>query len=196
MNTALFLDTETTGLPAWKEPSDSDAQPHLVQLGAILADLDTGNVIASMDVIIKPDDWTIPDVTIEVHGITNELALDVGIPEEKALDMLLSLWIGGRTDNFHRRVAHNRTFDQRIIRIACKRYQATPVAEEWANKDNFDCSMLMARKAMKGLPEAGGGSLASAHLHFCGKEIEGAHNAIVDARACMDVYLAMQKLAA
>tara|TARA_R110002167_G_scaffold94177_1_gene251648 strand:+ start:234 stop:821 length:588 start_codon:yes stop_codon:yes gene_type:complete len=195
MNTALFFDTETTGLPNWKLPSDDESQPHLVQLATILADLDTGKVISSLDLIIKPDGWEIPQETIDIHGISNELAHDVGVPEEKALDMILSLWIGGRTQDFHRRVAHNRTFDQRIIRIACKRYQATPVVEEWANKDTFDCSMLQARSLMKHLPEPGKGSLASAYLHFCGKEIEGAHNAMVDTRACMDLYLAMNRAA-
>ncbi|MEH6812926.1 MAG: 3'-5' exonuclease [Motiliproteus sp.] len=189
MNTALFFDTETTGLPNWKLPSGDISQPHLVQLAAILADLDTGKVISSMDVIIKPDGWEIPQETIEIHGITNELAHAIGIDEEQVLGMLLSLC------GDHRRVAHNRAFDQRIIRIACKRYATDQVTDKWANKDTFDCSMLQARSLMKHLPDPGKGSLASAYQHFCGKAIEGAHNAMVDARACLDLYLAMQKVA-
>nr|WP_299241463.1 hypothetical protein [uncultured Halomonas sp.] len=40
MTPILFFDTETTGLPDWKVPSDSEHQPHLVQLAAVLADDD------------------------------------------------------------------------------------------------------------------------------------------------------------
>ena len=41
MNIALFYDTETTGLPLYDQPSDDPRQPHIVQVGAILVDLDT-----------------------------------------------------------------------------------------------------------------------------------------------------------
>ncbi|WP_182340872.1 hypothetical protein [Comamonas koreensis] len=61
MTLALAYDTETTGLPLFKEPSEHPDQPHIVQLGAILVDLNTRTTIASMDVIIRPDGWTIPD---------------------------------------------------------------------------------------------------------------------------------------
>jgi DNA polymerase-3 subunit epsilon len=186
MGYILGFDTETTGLPVWKEPSGSENQPHLVQLAAALCDEVTGNVVSSMDVIIKPDGWVIPQEVIDIHGITNEMAMDVGIDEEQALGMFLSLC------GDHKRVAHNRTFDQRIIRIACKRYATDQVIEKWADKDNFDCSMWMAKKIMKDLPNAGGGSLASAYQFFTGKELEGAHNAMVDTKACMEIYFAIK----
>ena len=53
MNLALAYDTETTGLPLFKEPSEDPRQPHIVQLGALLVDLDTRKTIASMDVIVR-----------------------------------------------------------------------------------------------------------------------------------------------
>ena len=81
MNIALVYDTETTGLPLFREPSESPAQPHLVQLGASLVDLDTRSVLSSIDVIVKPDGWTIPDEVAAIHGITNEKAMDLCIPE-------------------------------------------------------------------------------------------------------------------
>lgn len=42
MNAALFYDNETNGLPLFKEPSNHPGQPHIVQLAAVLVDLDTG----------------------------------------------------------------------------------------------------------------------------------------------------------
>lgn len=59
MNLALFYDTETQGLPLFKEPSEHPSQPHIVQLAACLLDLDTRKTIAGMDVInpaeLNPD---------------------------------------------------------------------------------------------------------------------------------------------
>jgi DNA polymerase-3 subunit epsilon len=116
MKLALFYDTETTGLPLFKEPSEHPDQPHIVQLAACLVDLDTSNTIASMDVIIKPDGWVIPDEVSAIHGITTAHALDVGIPEELAVDMLMALW------NERTRIGHNESFDARIVRIAQSRF--------------------------------------------------------------------------
>ena len=85
MKPILFFDTETTGLPLWKEPSEDPRQPHLVELAALLVNPDTREMIAFMDVIIKPNGWTIPVDVSEIHGITTERALAEGIPEEEAL---------------------------------------------------------------------------------------------------------------
>ena len=52
MNIALFYDTETTGLPLYDQPSDDPRQPHIVQLGAILVDLDARKEIACLDLIV------------------------------------------------------------------------------------------------------------------------------------------------
>lgn len=56
MNPALFFDTETTGLPLFKEPSEDPRQPHIVQLGACLVDLDTWKTLATPILKIPPTD--------------------------------------------------------------------------------------------------------------------------------------------
>ncbi len=116
MNTALFYDTETTGVPLFSEPSEDPRQPHIVQLAATLVDLDTREIVSSMDVIVRPTDWIIPDDVAAVHGIATDKAMEVGIPEEMALTLLMNLW-----DN-RTRIGHNETFDARIIRIAQHRF--------------------------------------------------------------------------
>jgi DNA polymerase-3 subunit epsilon len=180
MNLALVFDTETTGLPLFKEPSEGDNQPHIVQLAASLVDLDTQKVVQSMDVIIKPDGWIIPDETAAIHGITTEHALAVGIPEKLALEMFLALWAG------RIRIAHNTTFDNRIIRIATKRFCSEEAQEQWHAGEYF-CTMVNARKVM---PIAKNPTLGEAYQHFTGKELVGAHSALADANACMEVYFA------
>jgi len=171
-------DTETCGIPNWKIPSDDPSQPHLVQLAAQLVNAETREVVDSMDVIIKPDGWEIPQETIDIHGITMEMAEKEGIPEQEALEMFLAM----RGD--HERVAYNKTFDQRIVRIACKRYLSEEAMEKWAVKEDHHCSMMMAKKSM-GVKSV---KLVDAYKHFKGVEMEGNHNAMADTKACLDVY--------
>jgi len=182
MKPLLFFDTETTGLPEWKIPSGDPKQPHLVQLAAILADADTRKVISSFDLIVKPEGWEIPQEMTDIHGISNEKALAVGMPEPVVFEMLIGLW------NEHTRVAYNRTFDQRIIRIAAKRFASDAVIEAWANKDDFPCAMIQARKALSAPKNL---KLADALEQLTGKKLENAHSAMADTQACMDVYWAI-----
>jgi len=186
MNLVTFLDAETTGLPEWKKPSGSDAQPHIVQLAAVVCDLNSKKILQSMDVIIKPDGYTIPTETSDIHGITNELANDVGVPEVQALYMFLALC----GDSL--RVSHNRTFDKRIIRIATKRFCNDEIINKWHEKDNFDCTMLMSKPIMEMEPKGRFGfknpKLIEAYKFFTGKDLVDAHSAMADTMACMDVY--------
>lgn len=182
----LPFDTETSGFPLWKKPSEIPGQPHIVQLAALLVNADTEEVIDSMDEIIKPDGWVISDESIEVHGITQEQAMDVGIPETEALQMFLDLH-----DQCGLRIAHNTTFDNRIVRIAMKRYQPNVIPDEiWKDKSRYYCTLINAKKIMGG---KSGHALKEAYLYFTGKDLENAHTAMGDAKACMEIYFAMKE---
>lgn len=185
MNTALFYDTETTGLPLFKEPSEHHDQPHIVQLAACLVDLDSRNTIASMDVIIKPEGWTIPDDVAAIHGITTELATEVGIPEEMAIDMLMALWAQ------RLRIGHNESFDARIIRIAQSRFgKSESELTEW-KVGTAECTCWMSRPHTK--PEKNKlPKLGEAYQHFIGKPLENAHSAMADVQGCIAVYFAIK----
>lgn len=194
MRTALVYDTETTGLPMFHEPSDDPRQPHIVQIGALLVDIDSRKVLSTLDVVVKPDGWTIPDEVAAIHGITNELAGDVGVSESLALGMLLDLWAG------RPRIAHNESFDARIVRIAQHRYDESEV-DAW-KAGAAQCTQVLSTPILKLPPtekmiRAGrnhhkSANLGEAYRFFTGKELDGAHSAIVDARACMDVFFAIQ----
>ena len=185
-NLGLFFDTETTAIPDFKAPSESEHQPHIVQLAALLVDLDTEQTIQSMDVIIRPDGWTITQELTNIHGITQEMAMDIGVSEKLAVDMFLQLW------NRRPRMAFNSTFDNRIIRIALKRFFDESIVDSWhegAQGVEWQCQMIAARKIMGGKQP----TLAEAYKHFTGNELENAHSAIADTKACMDIYFSIKK---
>lgn len=195
MNLALFYDTETTGLPDFKAPSEAAHQPHIVQLAALLVDLDTRQTIQSMDVIIRPEDWEIPDEVSRVHGITTEHAAEVGIPESMAVSMFMGLWSG------RNRVAHNQQFDARILRIALMRHVSMETADIWKS-GKAECTAVMstpicqlpptAKMVKAGFNKFKTPNLGEAYRHFTGKELENAHSAMADVLACRDVYFAIK----
>lgn len=198
MNTAIFYDTETTGLPLFKEPSEHPGQPHIVQLGAMLIDIDTRKTLASIDVIVRPDGWVIPEEVAAIHGITTEMAMDLGVSESMALGMLLELW----RDNEPRvRVAHNEQFDARIVRIALMRHEDEPLADRW-KAGLAQCTARLSSPIMKipptekmvraGFTKPKTPNLREAYLHFTGRELVDAHSAMADTMACRDVYFAIQ----
>jgi len=191
MKKITFYDTETTGLPVWKEPSGGENQPHLVQLSAIQCDFDTREILQRIDLIVRPNGWEIPQEVVEIHGISTEKALSCGIPEIEVLSMMLRIC----EDSI--RVAHNRTFDQRIIRIGLKRYEfEDSLIERWADKETHECTMLKAKPIMKLPPKGKWGwknpKLEEAYKFFCGLELgDKAHSSIYDTEACMAIYWAM-----
>ena len=187
MSTILFHDVETSGLPNWKVPSDDPSQPHLIEVAAVLCDEDSREIIATINTLVKPEEFEISDEITELTGITTDEAMSFGVSEQEAVEMLLAM----RGDT---RIAHNRTFDQRMIRIALKRYFDADAVDKWAEKDDFLCTMLMAKPIMQ-LPGSRGyknPKLSEAYAFFTGKELVGGHRAMADTMACMEVYFAIK----
>jgi DNA polymerase-3 subunit epsilon len=193
MTRALVFDTETTGLPLFDQPSEDPRQPHIVELAARLVDIDSRKTISSLSVVVQPDGWTIPESVTQVHGITQQHAEAVGVPEMVALEIFMALW--ARCDV---RVAHNVTFDDRIIRIALKRFGGLPDA--W-KAGAADCTARLSTPILNLPPTAKmvaakrngpkTPNLAEAYEFFTGAKLEGAHSARVDVNACAAIYFAI-----
>ncbi len=192
MKLIMIYDFETSGLPIYEIPSEDPSQPHTVQVGAILVDADTHEVKEEINVIVKPDGWIIPDDVAAIHGITTEQALAEGIPEKQVTEQFLEMW-----RKCQLRVAHNENFDARIARIMLKRFFDDVVAEEFKAGERA-CTGLLAKPVMQMLPKNKYGykmpKLIEAYQHFMGKPLEGAHNAMNDARACMEIFWKLQEL--
>lgn len=181
----LFFDTETTGKANFKSTHTDDKQPHIVQIGALLT-TNAGEEVSSMDVIIKPEGWTISEEASDIHGITTEFAEHAGVPLESALYMFQCL-----VDRADQVIAHNISFDYLILCAAFHRISKSPV---WPAKF---CTMEATTNICK-LPAKWPGAykwpkLTEAYFHFFGKHVENAHSAIVDVRACKEIYFALFK---
>ena len=182
----LFYDTETTGLPDFKAPSEAEHQPHIVQLAAALVDSDTRKIMSSINLLVIPEAWHIPDEMSAIHGITTDIATDCGVEERNVLRIFLKLWC---SCDF--RVAFNESFDARIIRIAQHRYNPTEEKLEAWKSGKSECAMYGAR-AYTHLPKNKLPKLIEAYRHFFGTDFNGAHNAMNDVNALISVYFAIQ----
>lgn len=200
MSAILVYDTETTGFPHGSKPHSHPDQPHIVQLGAALVDDRTEKVIQSIDVIVRPAGWEISEGAIEVHGITKEMAMDCGVSESLAFEMLIDLWEVAK-----RKVAHSEKFDAQIIRIGMHRYGLIGPRHQTPEllQDAWDAGATHCTKEMcEGVVNLGptekmlkagrthnkAVSLQEAYRYFFGEDFENAHSAMADVMACKNVY--------
>jgi len=187
----LFYDTETQALPNFDLRASDPAQPHIVQLACILT-TDTGEVMESHNVIIKPDGWTIPQDVIDIHDITNEIANQYGIPEDLAISLLWRM-----IEKASLMVAHNHTFDKFMARIAARRHGLlTDDKDAWWKALPSFCTMHATTDLCQ-LPGKFKGKykwpkLTEAYRHIFGKDFDGAHDALADVTACKEIYFWLQ----
>lgn len=188
----LFIDTETSGLADFNLRARDPAQPHIVQLAAVLAN-DNGSSFEEHNVIIKPDGWDIPKEASDVHGITNEIA-QIGITEKLAAEILVAMM---RKANLL--VAHNLSFDKFIARIAMRRFDLITDEDDtwWKGLPTF-CTMREMTNICQ-IPGKYAGkfkwpNLQEAHQHAFGKPFDGAHDAMADLLACKAIYFWLKEL--
>lgn len=180
-----FFDCETTGLPAWKIPSKDPSQPHIVEIAALLCD-EAGLIVDRFEALIRPDGWIITPEMTEIHGITQEMAMDAGISEAEAIEGFMALHSRATL-----RVAHNITFDDRIVRIALMRYQDEARANAFKEGSEKYCTCYRSRGQVellsKKLP-----TLGEAYQYFAGEPLAVAHRAMPDTMATRRIYFGLE----
>lgn len=187
----LFFDTETTGFPRRDLPLDHPRQPRIVQLACILAE-DDGTERASLSLIVRPDGWSIPAEAAAIHGIDDALAERAGVPIDMALRLLLDM---ARQTSLV--VAHNVAFDVEVAQIGLHQIRQPDAATEIGAMPRA-CTMNLATPILKlpptermlaaGFNKPKAPKLAECVRHFFDEPLEGAHDALVDVRACARVY--------
>jgi DNA polymerase III epsilon subunit-like protein len=179
----LVFDTETTGLVHWGAPPADERHCKLVQLGCILFD-EAKNEIATVKTIVIPS-VPISEKAEETHGISLEMALELGVSANSALEIFCDL-----VDIADVIVAHNMSFDSLVMRHAA--YKAGMPGDIFEGKE-LRCTKEATTKILR-LPKVKGGkgykwpTLQECMTYFFKENIEGAHDAMVDVRACAKVY--------
>lgn len=191
----LCFDTETSGLPLFKEPSDHPGQPFVVTLGMVLLDPATLDEISAKEMLLKPPEGReIPEEVTKIHGITTAHAFLNGVDAAEACIAY--------TDYRKRcvaMVAHNAPFDIRMMRIELLRTGKTKEEIEALEASSpVHCTQRLATPVLKLEPTAKmkavgrnhfkSASLADAVKGLLGEDVEGAHGALADARSCARVF--------
>lgn len=187
MTTALFYKVHTTGLIDWEAPSESSHQPNMVRLSANLTDLEARRTIASMNVIVRPTKWKIPEEATAVNGIDTGFALAMGIPESLAAEMLYELW-----SNASVRIAYTEPFDARVVRIALTRYHKRLGIDpdKWKDGRAESLQALVTPAVRGALTNKKKATMDEAYQHFFMAPRLSVR--VTDADACQDIFFAFK----
>ncbi len=184
----LFFDTETTGVPRNYNAPTSDLAnwPRLVQIAWLITD-DAGEEIASAEHIVKPEGFTIPEGAARVHGISTEQALREGAALADVLAAIVP-----DLERAELLVAHNIRFDEKILGAELLRagYADLPAAKprRCTMRESTDHCALPGNYGFK-WPK-----LQELHEKLFGETFAGAHDALVDVRACARCYFELKRL--
>lgn len=184
----LFFDTETTGLPKnYKAPVDDlENWPRLVQLAWLIYD-EQGKELSQGNRIIKPEGFTIPTQASNVHGITTEKALAEGLDLSEVMQEFAE-----EVKNSKLLVAHNMSFDEKIVGAEFLRKKI--------EHDLFSTSRFCTKEASTDFCAIPGyygykwPTLSELHIKLFNEDFEGAHDALVDVRACARCFFELAKL--
>jgi len=185
----MFLDTETTGLPNWKEPSDHPEQPFVVDLAYEIWSGDT--LAESFDRLVNIGTPIPADMTA-IHGITDEMVQAEGVSIEDAVTSFMDA-----TKRVDLIAGHNVSFDIRMMRIMA----AKAFGEKWDNPHPVFCTMRKSTNHCRLLgPKARHPedwkwpSLTEAVRHFFDEDHSTAHRARPDVEASRRIYFHLKSL--
>jgi DNA polymerase III alpha subunit (gram-positive type) len=178
----LFFDTETTGIPAGAD------HIFMVQLAWILTD-DKGNRLAQADLIVRPDDFVIPDIVAEIHGITQARALAEG----HLIDHVLCPFVAVLRFPGLKLVGHNIKFD---LKVVGKEFERLNWENELHGLETI-CTMSSSTDICN-IPRRGGGlktpKLAELYCRLFDCGFDEQHRAMADTEAMMKCFWELRKL--
>ncbi len=186
----LIFDTETTGLPKkWAAPiSDTDNWPRCVQIAWQLHD-EMGNLIEHQDYLIQPDGFNIPYDAERIHGISTELAQQIGV---SLFEVLEKFNIALSKSKYI--VGQNLGFDVNIM--GCEFYRLG-INSPMSSMPILDTCTEVTASLLK-LPGGKGGrfklpTLTELHQYLFNAPFSEAHNATADVEATTRCFFELLK---
>lgn len=182
---AFIFDTETTGLPLWKSPPSDERQPHVLQIGWLLAqrrgNSSEFNIITEFGSVVQlPDEAKVDPQAEAVHGISKEFTRRGCTPEFICDFFLNNLMIPDVT------VAHNLNFDELLMATMFHRH-----LDRKLQLHNPFCTMLETVELCQ-LPGRWGKpkwpKLEELYRFLFNESFSGAHDALADVRATARCY--------
>lgn len=193
----LVFDTETTGLPqytayrGYHDPRKCEFydSARLLSISWILVDAETLDEVESSTYFVRPDGFSIPESSVMIHGISEEIAAARGKPVAEVLADLMDVFNAFAVRSL---VAHNICFDVNIVASECYR-----CADEFADlaaillrKKQF-CTMRRGRAA---LALSKNPKLSELYRTMYGEDITNAHDAEFDTRYCCKCFQALMRI--
>ena len=181
----LIFDSETTGKPPLNQRGKGFKPPknfeewrdcRLVQLAWIVCN-DIGGIEKTVDYLIKPKYFIIPEEATKIHGITQETAKSKGVKVEKVLEEFLADLKG-----CHTLVAHNLAFDYNLLIAEMAR---AGICDTHYESIQLYCTMLAGCEN----EHAKWPKLEELYEHYFGqKPALEQHRALNDVFLCRDIY--------
>lgn len=185
----FVFDTETSGLPTftkWRgyfDPRDLSKynSSRIVQISWRILD-QALELIEKQTYVIKPDNFIIPQSSIDIHHITNEKAHQEGVPLSQVLDEVRT-----KCPLMKMIVAHNVYFDVNVLKSECHRYGYDDIAKS-IDKANKYCTMA---KAKEKLNLSKNPKLSELYNILCNEQMKNAHDAEFDTYYCCQCFEAL-----
>lgn len=208
----LVFDTETTGLPFTKiiKKDTLDLWPHIVQFSFSIFDDALNKIVIQVDHIVKlPDTIHIPQEATTIHGITNEISRDKGIP---IADILWEFFYYIRQPDT-KVIGHNVQFDVNMVHVELLRLLfinasvhvklinlfTTNLEYLIANKDAFVCTMKRTIKLCNittinrhGYPYVKYPKLIELHNTLFHSKPDNLHNSAIDVLITLRCYMKLE----
>lgn len=168
----LAVDVETTGLTAGRD--------RLLSIGFVPVDGHTIALDGARRIHIRPEPDQAVGTSATIHGLTDDLLAD-GVPLRDALDLVVAALTGRAL------LAHHAPIEVGFLGAACRTAYGQDVPMRTVD------TMELARRALPGgwqrEPQPGELRLWTVRERF-GLPTYAAHDALLDALACAELYLA------
>jgi DNA polymerase-3 subunit alpha len=181
----MFNKTGKYRFPSFKHLNQYNSA-RLQSISWIVAD-NKGDRVKQEYFIIKPLDFVIDNNSIatKIHGITQEVADDKGVPWHNMYDKFID-----DLKDCNTLVAHNIQFDISIMLSEMYRYGKDEGITEMLQKERL-CTMQSGKKAM-GLKK--NPKLSDLYKHFYNVEMTNAHDASADTLYCQQCLKSLLEL--